>query len=81
MDNSIQPTDKLPRKRSPKRPHTGGTRVIYPRGIEERFGISTATRWRWERSERLPARDVFVGGQAVGWRPETLEAAERGPAS
>ena len=54
-----------------------GDAVIWPRGIEERYGISSVTRWRWERSGRLPPRDVHIGGRS-GWRPETLERAERG---
>jgi predicted DNA-binding transcriptional regulator AlpA len=72
MDNSVS------RKRAPKRRRTGGTRVVYPRGVEERLGISTPTRWRMERDGRLPPRDVYIGEAAVGWRPETLDAAERG---
>lgn len=50
--------------------------VIWPRGVEERYGISAVTRWRWERTGKLPPRDVHIG--RGGWRPETLEAAERG---
>lgn len=64
--------------RQPKRPRDAGTRVIYPRGLEIRYGISLSTRWRWERDGRLPPRDVHVGGALVGWRPETIERAERG---
>jgi predicted DNA-binding transcriptional regulator AlpA len=60
-----------------RRARTAGTRCIWPGGVEERYGISAPTRWRWEKLGLLPARDVFVGGKAVGWRPETLEAAER----
>jgi predicted DNA-binding transcriptional regulator AlpA len=52
-----------------------GTHVIWPSGLEDRYGISAPTRWRWERSGKLPPRDVFVGGRS-GWRPETLENAE-----
>lgn len=52
-----------------------GTSVIWPRGVEERYGISPPTRWRWEKLGRLPARDVNIGGK-TGWRPETLAAAE-----
>ena len=63
---------------APKRARPGGTHVIYPRGVEQRLGISDTTRWRWERTGRLPPRDVYVGGVAVGWRPATLEAAENG---
>ena len=57
-----------------------GEAVIWPKGVEERYGISTPTRWRWERSHKLPPRDVHIGGRS-GWRPETLEAAERGSAA
>lgn len=81
MVNSVSTADETRRKRAPKRRRTGGTRVVYPRGIEERLGVSTPTRWRMERDGRLPPRDVYIGGKAVGWRPETLEAAERGHAS
>jgi predicted DNA-binding transcriptional regulator AlpA len=56
-----------------------GTDVIWPRGLEARYGISPPTRWRWERDGRLPKRDVFVGEAAVGWRPATLDAAMSGP--
>ena len=40
--------------------------------------FSAPTLWRWERDGKLPDRDVFVGGRAVGWKPETIEFAERG---
>jgi hypothetical protein len=53
-----------------------GTAVIWPAGVEERYGISAPTRWRWEKTGRLPARDVNLRGKS-GWRPETIEAAER----
>lgn len=52
-----------------------GDAVIWPAGVERRYGISPITRWRWERAGKLPARDVHIGGRS-GWRPETLAAAE-----
>jgi predicted DNA-binding transcriptional regulator AlpA len=48
-----------------------GTAVIWPAGVEQRYGISDITRWRWERAKKLPPRDVHVGGRS-GWRPDTL---------
>ena len=63
--------------RRPKSSAGAGTRVIWPGGVQERYGISKPTRWRWEKTGRLPPRDVNLGGK-TGWRPETLEAAERG---
>lgn len=53
-----------------------GDAVIWPAGVERRYGISPITRWRWERAGKLPPRDVHIGGRS-GWRPETLVAAER----
>lgn len=61
-----------PIKRAPRT----GTAVIWPKGLEERYGISAPTRWRWEKSGRLPPRDINLGGK-TGWRPETLAHAER----
>lgn len=52
-----------------------GEAVIWPKGLERRYGISPVTRWRWELSNKLPARDVHIGGRS-GWKPETLAAAE-----
>ncbi len=63
------------KKHRVKRALTVGNAVVWPRGAEERYGISPPTRWRWEKSGRLPPRDVNLGGK-TGWRPETLEAAE-----
>jgi hypothetical protein len=53
-----------------------GTVVVWPSGLEERYGISAPTRWRWEKRGLLPPRDVSVGGR-TGWRPETLAQAEK----
>ena len=48
-----------------------GDAVIWPAGVERRYGVSPVTRWRWERDGDLPKRDIHVGGRS-GWRPETL---------
>jgi predicted DNA-binding transcriptional regulator AlpA len=56
-------------------------RLVWPSELQARYGISNPTRWRWERDGKLPPRDVKVGGVLVGWRPETLDAAERGQAA
>jgi len=31
-----------------------------------------------EKDGRLPPRDFFIGGIAVGWKPPTIERVERG---
>jgi predicted DNA-binding transcriptional regulator AlpA len=62
-------------------PPNNQRRLIWPSELEGRYGISTPTRWRWERDGKLPKRDVKVGGVFVGWRPETLDAAESGTAA
>jgi hypothetical protein len=64
-----------------KRAPLEGTRMVWPAGVEARYGITSVTRWRWERDGKLPKRDVTIGGIARGWRPETLAAAEGEPAS
>ncbi len=69
-------------KTVPKREcRTEGTTLIWPSGVCKRYGISTVTRWRMERDKKLPPRDAFINGVAVGWKPETLEASERGEAA
>jgi predicted DNA-binding transcriptional regulator AlpA len=65
------PRDNPKRRAAPRR----GTDVVWPKGVEERYGISAPTRWRWEKIGRLPARDVDMAGK-TGWRPATLAAAE-----
>lgn len=50
-----------------------GSEVVWPKGVEAMLDISAVTRWRWERTGRLPARDVDIGGK-TGWLPETLQA-------
>jgi len=64
------------RKRRPGKRIARGTHVIWPPGLEQRLGISPPTRWRWEKSGKLPPRDVHIGGRS-GWRPETIERAEQ----
>lgn len=51
-------------------------RVIWPHLVLRRYGITRMTRLRWEKSGRLPPRDVNMKGK-TGWRPETLAAAEQ----
>ncbi len=52
-----------------------GTVVVWPSGVEERYGISPPTRWRWEKDGKIPPRDVAIGDK-TGWRPKTLDDAE-----
>lgn len=68
--------DNPPKKDKRKRPApVSGTSVVWPAGVEQRYGISAVTRWRWERAKKLPPRDVTIGGRK-GWRPATLAEAE-----
>jgi predicted DNA-binding transcriptional regulator AlpA len=53
-----------------------GTVVVWPKGVEARYGISDITRWRWEKQKKLPPRDMFIGGR-TGWKPETLAEYDR----
>lgn len=71
---------RIPKDRRKRPAPVGGAVVVWPAGVEARYGITAVTRWRWERDGRLPARDVHVGGRD-GWRPETLEAFERQPSN
>jgi predicted DNA-binding transcriptional regulator AlpA len=64
--------------RKGSRGRTAGTAIIWPGGILDRYGISWTTLWHWEKAGKLPKRDVHVGGRAVGWKPATIERAERG---
>jgi predicted DNA-binding transcriptional regulator AlpA len=51
-------------------------RGLKPTDVQRRYGISAVTRWRWEKSGRIPPRDLFIGGEAYGWKESTLVAAE-----
>lgn len=59
----------------PRHAMTAGDAVVWPSGVQQRYGITHVTRWRWERDGKLPPRDIQVGGRS-GWRPETLAAYE-----
>ena len=52
--------------------------VLRPRDVEEYYGVSLPTRWRWERLGLLPPRDVFLAGRPYGWKRETIERAAAG---
>jgi hypothetical protein len=58
-----------------KRPRRPSSIAIYPRDLETRYGISSVTRWRWERDKLLPPRD-FRAGTLTGWKIATLLAYE-----
>lgn len=53
--------------------------VLWPADVQRRYGVTNKTRWTWEREGKLPARDVYIGGEAVAWYVTTIEAAARGP--
>ena len=82
IDNGPRPLDAAvplnTARHSQKQVRAFGTRCIWPRGLRDRYGVSAPTLWRWERAGKLPKRDVFLGGRPIGWRPETIERAERG---
>lgn len=69
---ATEPKPKPRRRAAPR----SGTDVVWPKGLEERWGISPPTRWRWEKIGRIPPRDVNIGGK-TGWRPATVAAAEQ----
>jgi hypothetical protein len=62
-----------------RRERSVGTGIVWPSGLELRYDISAPTRWRWEKTGKLPPRDVFIGGVAEGWKPETLDRADACP--
>lgn len=70
---------KVKAARKPKAPVS--PIVLYPRDVQKLLNISFTGRWRLEKQGRLPPRDVFLGVQAVGWRPETLEAWFKAPST
>ncbi|HEX5461073.1 MAG TPA: hypothetical protein VFX20_14000 [Steroidobacteraceae bacterium] len=68
---------KAKKERRPRtRSHSlrAGTHVIWPAGLEEILGLSSVTRWRWERDGKLPARDFSIAGR-TGWKRQTIENA------
>ena len=65
--------EDIPRKQKVRHALTSGSAVFWPAGIEERYGISQPTRWKWERAGKLPPRDFKVG-KRTGWKRETILA-------
>lgn len=54
----------------------GSRRVLWPKDLASRWGISIVTLWRWQRSGLAPPPDFEAGRR--GWRLETIENFERG---
>jgi predicted DNA-binding transcriptional regulator AlpA len=54
--------------------------ILWPNDLEQRYGVSDSTRSRWEKLGKIPARDVYLGGEPVAWYATTIESAERRPA-
>jgi hypothetical protein len=75
-DSPARPTRRRKRRRVKRIALKRGSRVVWPAGVQEFYGISSVTRWRWEREGKLPPRDVHIGGRS-GWRFETLASAEQ----
>lgn len=55
--------------------------VLWPKDLQHRYQISPQTLYRWERTGRVPRRDVRIGGVASGWYRSTIEQAESGQAA
>src|SRR6185437_14631461 len=47
---------------------TAGNGIIWPKGLEERYGISKTTRWLWEQQGKLPPPCLHR------WEADGLEA-------
>lgn len=49
------------------------SRIVRPRELAERLGISRVTLWRWERLGKLPPKRQ-LGPHLIGWLESELEA-------
>jgi predicted DNA-binding transcriptional regulator AlpA len=67
---------EMPKRKPRKRPPHAGTAAVWPQGVQQMFDISAPTRWRYEKTGKLPPRDVHLGSKS-GWRHETLAAFAR----
>ena len=47
-------------------------RIIRPKELMKKLGISHATLWRWSRANGFPAK-VQLGPNAVGWIEEEID--------
>jgi hypothetical protein len=55
--------------------------VLWPKDLLHRYQISPETLRRWERTGRVPRRDVHIAGDPSGWYRSTIEQAEAGQAA
>jgi predicted DNA-binding transcriptional regulator AlpA len=62
--------------RSPSQPRL--SQIVRPVDVSNAYGVCGVTRWRWEKTGRLPPRDAYLNGEAVGWKRETIEAVMAG---
>jgi len=50
-------------------------KVIWRRDLQTVMGVTSETVRRWLKSGKLPAPDVSMSRQTMGWRTSTLRAA------
>lgn len=67
----MEQTELAPRRTKQRPPHPD--RILRPRDLAARLGISAPTLWRMRQRKEIPA-PLRVSRGAVGWRNSTIDA-------
>jgi predicted DNA-binding transcriptional regulator AlpA len=73
---------RQPRQQQARADRTASTprrHLIRPTTLSSLLNQNPATTYRQERAKKLPPRDVFIAGRAVGWWSTTIEQVLRRP--
>jgi hypothetical protein len=78
MTNDDSTASRTSRRKPIRKPNIAASnRTVWKRkDLRERYDISAPTLWRWMKTGKIPAPDVYIAGMPHGWNQRTILAAE-----